>query len=171
MKKKILVLLCIVSIGICGCGSSNAVSSNVAPSSATEKSSESKNSEKSNTDSLKSTELEVLEDSETENAERTLEGIENYMVEKGCLTGDRSEKSAELVGAISGFGYSGSEIEIYEYDTSSDSYKLIESGEDVPIEGMDDYSVHFSAVNGEFALLFSNNGDADQGIIDIFNAY
>ena len=168
MKKKILVLLCIVSIGICGCGKTNVVKSNATPSSATEKSSEIQGSEKSNTDSIKSTESE---DSEVENEDRSLEGLESYMLENGCLVGDKSEKSAELVGAISGFGYSGSEIEIYEYNTSSDSYKLIENGEDVPIEGMDDYSVHFAAVNGEFALLFSNIGDADQDIIDIFNAY
>lgn len=101
--------------------------------------------------------------------ERSLEGLEEYMVSGGYLTGEKIEKLPEMVGAVAGFGYDCG-IEIYQYDPSSESYALITNGEDVPLQGMNGYMVHFDAYNGEFALLFSDD-NFSQEVVDAFMAY
>lgn len=49
----------------------------------------------------------------------TLADLEAYLLEKGVLDGERTEVEAEKVGAVDGFGYQDSNVEIYEYDTDS----------------------------------------------------
>lgn len=154
MKKKIVTLLLITTMIFSGCGG--------------------------NSNNTKETELskqnETVEDEETESKtdaasveERSLAGIEQYMLDGGYLTGERTLKAAEMVGAIDGFGYDCG-IEIYEYDTSSDTYASVAAGEEIPLEGMDGYFVKFEAVNGEFALFVSDESNL-QAVVDAFMAY
>lgn len=52
-------------------------------------------------------------------------GMEEYLLEKGLLSGERTEMAADMVGAVSGFKYGGTEI--YEYDMESESYQTLSS--------------------------------------------
>lgn len=103
--------------------------------------------------------------------DRSLSGMEKYLLEQGCLTGEKIDKSFDLIGAIDGFGYDCG-IEIYEYDISSDIYSSIVADKEIQIEELGGFSIHFSAINGEFALVFSNEDENfSQSIIDTFMKY
>ena len=58
----------------------------------------------------------------------TLADLEAYLLEKGVLDGERTEVEAEKVGAVDGFGYQDSNVEIYEYDTDSSAYDALATG-------------------------------------------
>ena len=50
-------------------------------------------------------------------SETTLADLETYLLENGVLNGERTEVNAEKVGALEGFSYPDSNVEIYEYVT------------------------------------------------------
>ena len=63
--------------------------------------------------------------------------MEDYLLDKNLLSGDRIEMAADMVGALSGFKYG--DTEIYEYDTSSEEYQELSSGNSIPLKGVDGY--------------------------------
>lgn len=175
MKKKIVTLLLISTTLLYGCGNNSTTTS--------ENSDSQENTEQISTnvqDSDEEHQEEVLSEETEEiqidtqeaedHEERSLSGIEQYMLDTGYLTGEKTQKYAEMLGAIDGFGYDCG-VEIYQYDTSSDTYASVAAGEEIPLQGMDGYSVKFAAVNGEFALIFSNEEEPNQEIIDAFMEY
>lgn len=168
--KKIAVTLLLFTVAITGCGN-NMPNSNDA---AIQK-------EKSTNVSTSTQKAEPTEEidtsystnntiSQTNSKERSLEGLEQYMLDAGYLTGERIKKAAEMIGAIDGFGYDCG-VEIYQYDTHSEIYNSVAAGEEIPIQGTEDYFVKFDAVNGEFVLLLNEDQNIDQNIINTFMAY
>ena len=95
--------------------------------------------------------------------EKSLDDLAAYLVEKGVATGEKTETMYQVIGAVGGFKYLDSDVEVYEYDMESEAYKAIaETGE---------YSgLKFAAVNEQFVLLITNDGE-NQEAADIFNAY
>ena len=92
-------------------------------------------------------------------------GIEDYLLKKVVLSGERTEMAADMVGAVSGFKYGDSEI--YEYDTSSEEYKELSSGNAIPLKGMEDYLISPLAVNGKYVLM----GEASEDLIQAFKDF
>lgn len=175
MKKKLVTLLLISSMAFgafTGCGGNSNTDSNKSTSQ------EETKKETTNTNETKQEKKEETapeetgesKDTEKQTEERSLAGIEQYMLNAGYLTGERTQKAAEMLGAIDGFGYDCG-VEIYQYDTNSETYASVAAGEEIPLQGMNGYSVKFNAVNGEFALVLSNGKEADQALIDTFMAY
>ncbi len=154
MRKIFLLFLTISLFSLSACSS--------APSATTE--------EQITTESI--SETSTTESSTTEEpTEETTDdvySVAQQLVDQGLLTGERTEMYAELIHAISGIKYTDQGVEIYEYDTSSDTYSALVSGNPIPIEGFDGYSVTASAINGKFVLFFTDS--EDQKIIDAFNA-
>lgn len=91
--------------------------------------------------------------------------IEDYLLDKNLLSGDRVEMAADMVGAMSGFKYGNAEI--YEYDTSSDEYKELSSGNSIPLKGVDGYTVDALAINGKYVLM----GEASDDLIKAFKDF
>ena len=104
----------------------------------------------------------------TEETTDDVYSVAQQLVDQGLLTGERTEMYAELIHAISGIKYTDQGVEIYEYDTSSDTYSSLVAGNAIPIEGFDGYSVTADAINGKFVLFLDD--EKDQKIIDAFNA-
>lgn len=92
-------------------------------------------------------------------------GIEEYLLEKGVLSGDRVEMAAEMLGAIAGFKYE--DAEIYEYDTNSEEYLKLSSGESIPLQGVDGITLGALAVNGKYVLM----GEASDELISAFKEF
>lgn len=110
------------------------------------------------------TTAEVTTEATTEaEKEMTLDAIAKYLVDGGYVTGEQTETMYSYIGAIGGFKYLSSDVEVYEYDTSSDTYQEIVDSKNVS-------GLKVSAINGPFVLLFSN-GNENQDVIDAFNAY
>lgn len=91
------------------------------------------------------------------------------MLDKGVLSGEKTQVAASMIGAKDGIKYAASNAEIYEYDESSEEYKSLASGESVEIEGMGGFSVSATSINGPFVLIAS--GDISQELIDAFDSY
>lgn len=104
-----------------------------------------------------------------EPAETTLADLETYLLDRGVLTGEKTETAASMIGATSGFKYADSNAEFYEYDENSDAYKTLSSGGSVEIEGMSGYAVSATAINGKYVLISS--GDVSQELLDAFNSF
>lgn len=101
-------------------------------------------------------------------SEKTLEDVEDYLLDKGVLSGERVQMGAELIGGIAGFKYKDSAAEIYEYDMGSEEYKKLANGEEIPLKGMESYTVKAVSINGKF-VLFGDN--VSQELIDTFNSF
>ena len=157
MKKKIVTLLLISTMTfstLAGCGND----SNTDSSQSTSQEETEKDTNTTNGNVIKENEESIVEEStETQKVEeRSLSGIEQYLLDAGYLTGKRTQKAADMLGAIDGFGYDCG-VEIYQYDTNSETYASVAAGKEIPLEGMDGYTVKFDAVNGEFALILSDD--------------
>lgn len=174
MKKKIVTLLLVSTMAfgtLVGCGGNSNTDSNKSTSQEEKETTDTKETKTEEKEESAPEETAENEEAETEEQteERSLAGIEQYMLDAGYLTGERSQKAAEMLGAVDGFGYDCG-VEIYQYDTNSDTYASVAAGEEIPLQGMDGYSVKFNAVNGEFAIFISDESNA-QAIIDTFMAY
>ena len=158
MKKKFLALIItsmmVASLSACGNDS--------------EKSASVEKQEQSN-EEAQPEEQANEEEPVAEPAETTLADLETYLLDKGVLTGEKTETLASMIGAVSGFKYADSNAEFYEYDENSDAYKTLSSGGSVEIEGMSGYAVSATAVNGKYVLIAS--GDISQELIDAFNSF
>lgn len=146
MKKKLLIIAMLLFIitGVVACGEKE-----------TSESSE-------NSDSAKQEEL-----SESEPTENTLNDIESYLQDSGVLSGEKTQMAADMVGAINGFKYDESGIEVYEYDTNSEEYTALSNGEEIELKGMEGFTIGAAAVNGKFVLI----GEPSQEAIDAFNSF
>lgn len=110
------------------------------------------------------------EDSSTEKTELSLDGLEQYLLEQGVLTGEKTETVASMIGAEAGFRYEDNNAEIYEYNVESDEYKALVNDGSVEIEGMG-FSISAAAINDRFVLIEPIDGTIDQAILDAFNSY
>lgn len=90
--------------------------------------------------------------------------FEKTLSENG-ITFDKEEKIAEFVGAVEGYAYSTNNdyIEIYRYDTKSDSYSYAKKNNVITMGSWGDFP---AIINGDLALY--DDGDISQEIIDIF---
>lgn len=166
MKKKLVtaLLFIILSANVVACGSKEATTNE--PVKITEVESSILTNEK---------ESESIIESDTEKesesigvSEKTLEDIENYLLNKGLLSGERVRMGAELIGGIDGFKYKDSVGEIYEYDVNSEEYKKLANGDEIPLQGMEGFTIKAASVNGKFVLI---GDDASQEMIDAFNSF
>lgn len=102
-----------------------------------------------------------------ESLEPALSDMESYLQSKGVLSGERTMKAGNMIGAIDGCGYDG--CELYIYDTSSEAYQKVVNGEEIFIEGMESLGgITFDAVNGPFVLILKGAGS---DLVDAFNSY
>lgn len=92
-------------------------------------------------------------------------GIEQYLLDKGLLSGERIEMAADMIGALSGFKYG--EVEIYEFDKNSDEYKSLEAGNAIPIRGVEGALLSAEAINDGYVLF----GSATDDLISAFKEY
>ena len=147
MKKNLALILCLllcVSL-LAACGSSDETSAAATTAAAAE------------------TEAEATAADTQENAAG--QSMEDYLLGLGLLTGERTEMAAEMIGAESGFKYG--DVEIYEFDESSDSYQKLAAGESVELEGMEGFGISAAAVNGKYVLV----GSPSEEVINAFNEY
>lgn len=89
----------------------------------------------------------------------TLADVEKYMMSHDLLEGDRIEPMATMIGAVKGFKYVASRVEVYEYDTKSDTYKNIVKTKKVTVGGFD-MNMSVSAVNGKYVLFYTGDDDS-----------
>lgn len=94
--------------------------------------------------------------------EVTLKSMEKHLLDSGVISGERTEPLYSFIGAINGFKYLDSNVEVYEYDESSDTYKDIVSTKQVS-------GINIYAINGPLVLVFSND-EANHTVIDAFNS-
>ncbi len=167
MKKKLIttLLFLALSVSTVACGNSKE-SVNNEPTNVAE-------SENAIMPTEKESEIIIGSDAEKESesidaSEKALEDIENYLLDKGLLSGERVRMGAELIGGIDGFKYKDSVGEIYEYDVNSEEYKKLANGEEIPLQGMEGFTIKAVSVNGKFILI---GDDTSQELIDAFNSF
>lgn len=154
MKKMLAILLCIVmNVGMVACGESEESSATKSKDDVKVEDQTSKRVDKADNDSQND---EVNKDKENMNVEPTLSDLEEYMLAKGVLSGEKSEAYASMIGAEDGFKYLDSNAEFYEYDVNSEQYKNLTPGEEM-----------VTAINGKFVLIM-DNGVEDQALLDAF---
>lgn len=103
--------------------------------------------------------------------ESSLTDLEEYLLSVGVLSGERTETAASMIGALSGFKYADSYVEIYEYDVNSEEYKKLSSGESVELDGMAGVSIKATAINGKYVLIASYENSISQDAVDAFTSY
>ena len=170
MKKRFVtvLLLLTLSTSAVACGSNEPESSE--PSQSLEET-VSVPKEESNVESESESQSETESTPEVDSievSEKTLEDIENYLLDKGVLSGERVPKWAVLIGGIDGFMYKDSTGEIYEYDTNSEAYQKLANGEEISLEGMENFTLKAVSINGKFVLF---GDDVSQELIDAFNSF
>ena len=106
-------------------------------------------------------------DVSTDKTEASLDDIEKYMLDNGAISGQKTQMAADMVGAINGFKYADSNVEIYEYDTNSKNYKALAKGKKIPLEGLDGYEIGAVSINGKFVLI----GDPSKDAISVFDSF
>lgn len=144
MKKLLLVLMIVVVGLLSACGSEDTETS-------------------STTENVSTSEVTTEETTTEVVEEKSLDNLSAYLVEKGVVTGEKTDTMYQMIDAIGGFKYLDSDVEVYKYDTNSDVYKtIVETGE---YSGM-----KFVAINDQFVLLMTNNTDG-QDVIQAFNEY
>lgn len=62
----------------------------------------------------------------------SLSGLEQYLLDTGVLSGTRTETTAEMIGAVSGFKYAGAEI--HEFDENSEDDKKMTETNTITLE-------------------------------------
>lgn len=161
MKKKLIAFMfaTVLAVSVTACGNSEKDSTPAENESVQEETEEKAELE----------EQETKEEPVAEPAATTLADLETYLLEKGVLSGEKTETAASMIGAVSGFKYADSNAEFYEYDENSEAYKTLSSGGSVEIEGMSGYSVSATAINGKYVLIAS--ADISQDLIDAFNSF
>lgn len=165
MKKKIsvLILAFCVSFSFIACEKDESASKPKADSLETSKNQELPPVEKPAEESKEESPKQPVK-------ETSLADLEQYLLDSGLISGERTEKSASLIGAISGFGYGDQDAEVYEFDENSEAYKNMKETNSLTLEGFD-FSMTPAAINGKYVLIFSNNSEPNQSIVDVFNSY
>lgn len=106
-------------------------------------------------------------DKKTSSAE-SISDVVDFLKGKGYIKGNETKMDASMIGGLSGVKYKDSKIEIYEYDTNSDTYKSLVKTNKVMIEGLN-IEMTMSAVNGKF-VLYCEEADNKDDIIKTFNS-
>lgn len=145
MKKKLLTLTIAGIIMLTGCGSKKETTTETP------------------TETITSATSEDTTEPSTEAEEKSLDGLAAYLLDKGVVSGSTEEPMYQYINAIGGFKYLDSDVEVYEYDMTSDTYKSIVDTNEVS-------GLTVSAINGPYILIFSNNA-TDAAVIDAFNNY
>ena len=164
MKKKLLTIMAVstLALSLTGCGnagnSTTVSTTETVTTEATTEATTATSTEEETTEAATSEET-----SETEAQSGTLDGLAQYLLDQGVVTGSTSETMYSYIGAIGGFKYLDSNVEVYEYDMNSDTYKQIVDTNSVS-------GLTVSAINGPYVLMLSND-DVNQSVIDVFNAY
>lgn len=162
MKRKILFLSVVAALAFSTSACGNNKTSN------TDKVTQKQELEKDSSNSSVVNDEEVNNTQESKD-ETSLEDLEKYLLEKGVLTGSKTETLAQMIGAKAGFKYQDSNAEFYEYDTNSDDYKALSSGSSIEFEEIGGVSISASAINGQYVLISS--GELSQELLDAFNSY
>ncbi len=97
----------------------------------------------------------------------SINDIKKYMVKNNAVSGKYTKMAADIIGAVNGFKYSDSSVEIYEYDIKSKVYKDLVKSKKVYLDGMEDYPIDVISINGKFVLL----GEPSKDAIKIFDAF
>lgn len=157
MKRKLTFLLLIGSLtfGLTACGGQKEETPD--PPKTTQTTTEENDSDK--------------KEEEPEKTELTLDGLEQYLLEKKVLSGEKTEAEASLIGAESGFKYADSNAEIYEYDEKSEAYKQLSQNGSIQVQGFEGYSISPVAVNGPFVLISSMDETLSDDLINAFKSY
>lgn len=152
MKKKILIaaITSALILAISGCSKNDDSTTNTTSTTASELQS--------------TTEAELSTEASTEAQEKSLKGLSEYLLEQGVVSGTTEEPLYQYIGAIGGFKYLDSNVEVYEFDTTSDTYSSILSTNEVS-------GLTVSAINGPYVLIFSTGSTVNQSVIDAFNNY
>lgn len=99
---------------------------------------------------------------------KTLDDIATAMESSlGLPTTNKIEPAYQIIGAIGGVKYTGSSVEIYEYDVKSDAYKDVSEDMKIKLEGFN-VDITASAVNGQYVLFADEANDKDE-VINAFN--
>lgn len=159
MRKKIITFLMISVLSISGCSKED-TSKPKAENTPTVETTK-------NPDATSSTPEATTPNIPTNETKASLDDIEKYMIDNGAVSGQKTQMAADMVGAINGFKYSDSNVEIYEYDINSKNYKALAKGKKIPIEGLDGYEISAVSINGKFVLL----GDPSKDAINIFDSF
>ena len=143
MKKTLFTLLLATTVLMAGCGTKKETTTETTTEAVTE--------------------ITTTEATTEAEKEKSLDDIAKYLVDGGYVTGEQTETMYSYIGAIGGFKYLDSNVEVYEYDTNSDTYKGIVDTNEVS-------GLKVSAINGPYVLIFSG-GNENQDVIDAFNKY
>lgn len=103
----------------------------------------------------------------TKEDKSTLTDMENYLMNHGLLEGEKIEPMAIMIGALEGFKYIDSNIEVYMYDIKSEEYKDLAKKKSVTLEGFG-VEMPVAAINGKFVLFYT--GD-DESVVKIFKEF
>lgn len=162
MKKKLLTIMAVstLTLSLAGCGSND--TSNVTTTATTETvTTEATTAAPTEEDTTEASTTEAPTEAET--PQGTIDDLAQYLLDQGVVTGSTEEPLYTYIGAINGFKYLDSDVEVYEYDMTSDTYQEIVNTNSVS-------GLTVSAINGPYVLIFSN-GNVDQAVIDSFNAF
>lgn len=162
MKKKLLTIITIstLALSLAGCGSND--TSNATTTATTETvTTEATTAAPTEEDTTEASTTEAPTEAET--PQGTIDDLAQYLLDQGVVTGSTEETFYTYIGAIDGFKYLDSDVEVYEYDMTSDTYQEIVNTNSVS-------GLTVSAINGPYVLIFSN-GNVDQAVIDSFNAF
>ena len=101
---------------------------------------------------------------------KTIDDLEQYLLNSGVLEGEKTDTIAAVIGAISGFKYADSNAEFYLYDNNSEILSELKAGNPVTVEGFD-IEMMPAAINGSFVLFPNTSGEPSQKLIDAFNEF
>lgn len=156
MKKIFITCIFIFILSISGCGTNNKTSV-----------SETNTTEEATTTEITTEEITTEKVLKNSSSISNVNDVAKALIEQNLLSGEPTEVYPEMINALDGIKYPEQGVEIYEYDTSSDTYKMLKDGSEIPIQGMDGYTIKADAINNKFVLIFSN--EKNQTIIDAFN--
>lgn len=104
-----------------------------------------------------------------ESKEPTLNGLVEYLNDNGFIDGEEVKMGAELIGAKEGIKFKTSKgnIEVYEYDISSESFSLLKESGSIEMSG---FIITPSAINKQFVLMCNEHQEKDK-VIKSFSEY
>lgn len=112
--------------------------------------------------------LSACKSTATSTVSKSLDDVASEMEQTLTLnTEDKLEPAYQMIGAVGGVKYVGTGIEIYEYDTDSDTYKELAKDMKVELEG---FSMELTAsqINGQY-VLFAEDAENKDDIVNAFN--
>lgn len=179
MKKKILLTLFAISITISGCENSSPATVETIETTEVFETAESVSEPTSETEPEEITPEDITDaveslqetiqnevDSIVDNyspqeTTKSLNSLCQYLEDSNLVSGERIEMAGEMIGAISGVKYKDCNVEIYEYDTSSEKYKELVSNGKILMEGFN-VEVVPSIIHNQFVLICDDAPNKDE---------